>query len=908
MRAGSAFVGRKHEIQRLRDGLEEARSGRGRVFLVTGEPGIGKTRLADEFARDARSRGARVAWGRWLEQGGTPPFWAWIQVIRDQLRQMQPSQVAAAFGSGISDIARLVPDISEFLPGEEMGPTRPHPDHLPALGTSEPGADHFRLFNGMNRFLSNLAAQRPTVIVLDDAHAADVDSLLFTRFIASEIRRARIVLVVTFRETELRFMPRVGEILGQIARDAETLTIRGLREADVEELIESASGQKPSRLVLASLLRVTEGNPLFLTEIIRLLIAEAKVDWTGGTLGAFELPNGVRLAIRRRIDLLPDIAQKLLSLASVFGGEFQIAVLSALAELDPRQTFESLDAALAWGLVTQSPGAIARYRFSHALIGETLYQELSNSARRLLHHRVAEILDASHQARGEVAEGLAEIAKHYMRALPLGSAEKAVDYAARAAAAAKQSLGYDEASSLYQQALDALELSEPTNQHKRCELLLDLGETQYRAGDFAQSRASFRQAATIARELGGAQAFGRAALGMAMKRTDWGVVDPDIIALLEGALELVGDEESTLRAMLMARLAFELFWSNQNERRAVLAQQAVEVARRAGDRFVVMQALYAKYLSQWGVDTPVEDRLTASTELAELAHEYRFSGSEWVLRAKYLRIADLLELGDITNLDSEIESYSRVADEIGLSRFAYVQVARAMRALMEGRFETAEKLTTESFENGLRDAIAQQMRTDLIFMLRREQSDLAPMEPLFTSAAARNPALIFYRCVLALCYIERDARAEAAAEFELLAARDFASVWRGPGWLASMTLLAEVCSFLNDEVRAGLLYQLLLPHSSHLAAAGIHFCFGATAQYLGMLATTMSRFGEAQSHFEAALRKNQQIGARPWIARTACEYASMLLKRNVSGDQSRAIELIEQARDAAHLLGMRRAR
>jgi eukaryotic-like serine/threonine-protein kinase len=903
--ADSGFVGRRQETEELRSAFDKVLAGTGRMFFLTGEPGIGKTRLAEELAHYAAARDARVAWGRWIEEGGAPPFWAWVQIIRSLLPEVARERLLAALGSSANDLARLVPELWERLNKPDDSADKPDPFSLGGLLSNVPDAAHFRLFDAISRFLKTVAAERPLVIILDDAHAADADSLLFLRSFAGDLRRARVMLILTHREIEVKLAARVGQLMGEIGRDAQIISLHGLSEGDVRDLVELRSGQKVNPDTVASLHHATEGNPFFLTEVLRLLIAEGRVDQAAAGIGRFEIPNGIRVAIHRRLQFLSEAAQRTLTLASVMGREFSVTVLSRLARSSHRQVTQRLHEASKWGLIAEAGGAIGRYRFSHDLVTGTLYQELPTSQRQQLHRRVAEILEGLCERPEELEARLAELAHHCIEALPLGPADKAVEYAARAAAQARESLAYAQAAELYELALRALDTSQPLDRKKRCVLLLELGEAQYRAEEFAKSKEAFRQAASIARDLRDAESLGRAMLGVGMKRSDWGVVDQALVAMLEEALAAVSSADSSLRVMLMARLAFELYWSNDRERRTSIARQAVEIARRLDDRYVLMQALYAEYVSGWGPDARLESRLDAASELVKLAHDFRFRGSEWLLRAWYLRIANLLELGDIRTLDAEMQTYAQLADELRLPRFSYAPVAMAMRALMEGRFDAAEKLAQTAFERGLRDAVARQMFVSQIFMVRREQGNLGEMESVFEKTIARIPALTFARCALALCYSERGARAEAKAEFERLASDGFADVPRDPVWLASIAVLAEVCVFVRDASGADALYEMLLPYASRNASIGLNLCFGAVAQYLGMLAAAMSHFAAAESHFEAALAMNRRMGARPWVARTQYEYGLMLATRGEGGDVEQALDRTREALDIATALGMK---
>lgn len=892
--AANPFVGRESELQLLHAGLDSTLSGGGRLFLIAGEPGIGKTRLADQLGAAAAAKGARVIWGRCWEGGGAPAYWPWIQIFRALSTGSEPGSVAGSVMSAMPIRELEDPTIqAESAHGSS--------DLL--IASREPNQDRFRLFDSLNARLLQASQATPLMLVLDDCHAADAASMLLLRFISRNLRSSRILVVATYRETDAQVSPFLPALLAEIAREGQTLTLRGISAEDVGSFVAGVTGKPPKPATMRALLRVTEGNPLFLGELVRLLIAEGRIEQldTRGLTG-FKIPDGVRALILRRMELLSDSARALMSTASTLGREFELALLSRVSGTAAAELEAALEEAIRFALIAEQRDSSGRFRFLHAMIPEALYAEMPRQQRQLLHQRVADAIEQLHV--GDLESRLDELAYHYARALPAGSPEKAYDYAARAAARARKTFAYEEAARLFGLALAAVDAGATPDQERRCELMLARANALYLSGDFEQARQTFEQAAAVAIQVGDAERQAIAALGLGVAPSTPGVANPAVVATLERALAALGEQDSALRATVMARLAEELYWSDQVARRLQLASGAVEMARRTGDRRALVDALYGRHIVLTGPDT-AEERLAIATEIISLIQELGVNDA--ALRARYLRIQDLLELGDIVAVDREIETYTQHALELRQQHLGFSDLLRAMRALMDGRFEEAEQFALRGFEAGQRrhEGFSTQVLVAQLSVVRREQGRLGELVPAIRGFTAQYPGLTFARAGLAFCLCQIDDRAAALGEFEYFASAGFDSTPRNVTWLASLVLLSEVCAYLNDKARAADLYRLLLPYATRNATIDVYVCYASVAHYLGMLAVTMGDLEAAERHFEAALEFNHKMAARPWIAYTRCQYASMLLARDAPGDHKRAIEHAGLALATADALSMK---
>ena len=264
--ATDAFVGRNAELAELRTGLEEAISGQGRLFLISGEPGIGKTRLAFELDREARARGALVTWGRCWEAGGAPSYWPWVEVIRKVLRGAEPPS-PSDLGRHASYLAQLVPDLAQHLGAAvEVAPP-----------PSDPHSARFFVFDAVATLLRCAARQRPVVVIIDGFHAADCASLLLLAFLARTLADAGVLLVGAYRDLDASATEDLVEPLAELTRQARRLALRGLTAKDTACLVEFAAGVRPSEKFVADIHEVTEGNPFFIDEVLRLLAAQRMI-------------------------------------------------------------------------------------------------------------------------------------------------------------------------------------------------------------------------------------------------------------------------------------------------------------------------------------------------------------------------------------------------------------------------------------------------------------------------------------------------------------------------------------------------------------------------------------------------------------------------------------------------------
>jgi predicted ATPase len=423
--ADAVFVGRQVELDTLRRSLSHATEGRGRLVMLVGEPGIGKSRTAYELASYAAECSFLVLWGRCSEEPGAPPYWPWVQIIRSYVTDCDAETLMVDMGQGAADIVDVVPEIGERLTSLQASAT-----------LADPAAARFRLFDAIARFFKNVARRRPLLLVLDDLHWADAPSLRLLQFVGPELEAARCVLLGTYRDIELSRKHPLSDTLGMLTRlhMFERVQLTGLGRDDVARLMESAAGTAPPASLVSAVQAEAEGNPFFLKEIVAYLVQEKVLqpgtseasDRLGRARGlAVRIPEGVKEVIGKRLNRLSAPCNQMLTVASVVGRQFDFDILVRLLdEQSEDRVLTLLEEALAVRVIDElPPPAVGRYQFSHALIRETLYEELITMRRARLHRRVGEIIEGLHKT--DLNSYIPQLAHHFCEAAQAGSADKA---------------------------------------------------------------------------------------------------------------------------------------------------------------------------------------------------------------------------------------------------------------------------------------------------------------------------------------------------------------------------------------------------------------------------------------------------------------------------------------------------
>jgi DNA-binding SARP family transcriptional activator/tetratricopeptide (TPR) repeat protein len=887
--AGVPFVGRETELTRLRERWTRVCGGSCAALVIGGEAGIGKTRLAGELARAVHEQGALVLYGR-CDEGLAVPYQPFVEALRPYARAVGLDHLRAELGHLAPELGRLLPELAGL--GE---PVR-----------ADPESERFALFDAVAALVEAMTREQRALLIVDDLHWAAKPTLLLLRHLIRCERPLGALVLCICRDTELDPSQPLAQMLADVHRDdsAQHLSLRGLDESAIAVLLEATVGhpldERASQLVRA-LGAQTSGNPFFIRELLAHLAESETLAHASGrsspavTGGRLEAPEGLRQVIGQRVARLSAPAGRALSAAAVAGPTFSFVLLERVLHCD---ILDALDEAVAAALLTDV--GHGDYAFAHALVRQTIYGQLGSLRRTRLHRQLGEALEAGGDAHAHVEA----LAHHFACAAADGQGDKAATYALAAGRSATARLGHEEAVAHYERGLDALALTGHPHDQRSCELLLALGEGRWNTGELSGARQAYQQASQLAEQLGDVTTLARAALGFCgpLRFEAATAVTEPVTELLERALAGLGDGDSALRAQLTGRLAV---YAQAAHRRPVLAREALEMARRVGDKATLADVLAS---SLWVTRGPgaLDESLARATELARVADEV--GDSRLRARAHGRLLDHLLELGDIDGVQRELAALQRLAETRQDRYIRWVlTVLQANHAHLQGRLEHFETLAQRGLEHrfeGHDDAAAQTFRTQMV-LLRREQGRLDELVETVEEIAAHYPQLPGWRCGVANIYAQLGRTEQARQELEALAGADFEDLPRDAVWFLSMWLLSEVAVFLRDRPRALLLYDLLLPYADRCMTTSALLCYGSAARPLGMLATVLSRFEDAGRHFEQAIAMNAQIRSPLWVAHTRHDYAHMLLAREQPGDTGKALELLEQALAAAQELGLK---
>lgn len=887
------FVGRVDELVRLDGCLDGALAGRTGLTLISGEPGIGKTRLAAELAERAAARGFAVHWGRCWEDAGAPAYWLWIQILR--------ASHADTSHLGDPAVAVLYPSLAGLLPELEMtghdAAAGGRDTLLPSPLESE--RSRFRLFEAVSRYLRHMASLRPVLLVLDDIHSADLPSLLLLQFLARTHTPAPLVIVATQREAEVRLDPRRADIFAILERRAERITLRGWQNAEVARFLEHVLGAHPGDGVVTTITNATAGNPLFVDGFAQQLRRHSDGD---SVVLPTILPDSIRTTIHQRLAPLPPPCRDVLAIAAVGGQHVDARMLARVAEMPLALVLGHLDAARRLDLVSAPDLTSDTYAFAHPLIRQTVYSDVPPADRMDLHRRWASTLEERYADRLDVHAG--EIAHHFFEAATEEDLARAIDYAERAAARSASSCAYEQSAQLYERALTAL----AGDERRRCELLVALAESCLRAGQTMRAREVSATAAHLARQLGAAALHARAALFFGGVVIGVGIPDPELLQLLDDSLSMLGENDDELRAIVSARLAVRLHLPSDGARRVALSQQALEFARRVGSPEALAYALDAQHMARWE-STDIDGQLAIADELIRAA---RACGNrELVLHGIHLRIADHLEAGAIDAADREIAHYESLTDEVRQTHYTFRACAlRAMRAMMQGEFERAERLAAEAenFANQAQSPLSIAFSAAFALAFDRVRGRLGTAETIARPLVEALPTIAGIRLGLAALYADLGRRDEAAAYFASSATVDFADVPRDNNWLLTMSLAAELCAYLGDVPLAAKLFPRLEPFVDRQAVGASGWTtLGSMARPLGLLARTLGRREQAIELLERALASHRRMRAHAFVVHAQLDLAETVGSDPHDADERRRVEELANAALAqARALGMDR--
>ncbi len=852
----SLFAGRRHEREALIRALREVTDRTPRAAFVTGEAGIGKTRLVSEFAQKAHEQGALVLAGR-CDDGLSLPYQPFVEALEHAIEHAPGGLLERHIAIYGPSIARLVPELSRHAAEETL------------IGGEASESERYVLFRAIEGLLAALCETGPVMVVLEDLHWADQPTLTLLRRLLTAPRSWALMLLCTGRVKGLSEEHPLRELLADAHREPHMLRLDllGLSNADVLEMLQGMGDKGPviADLKLAETLEAnTNGNPFFISELVRSLAESGALATEGGLMQLRDdveltayLPASISETLAQRLRRLNEDVRRYLDAAAVVGEEFEVDLVSEVAGV--RSATDTLATAIDHGLVAEIPGRPNRLRFAHSLMQRYLYRELGQVRQSQLHRRVALALER----RGHPDDTAAELATHWIQAVD-PELETALEYSILAGDEALTMLAPDEARRWYENALHLLARGSPARDADRCDLLIKRGEAEHQAGD-RRFRETLLEAAELAQRIGDDGALVKAALANTRgMQSETGVVDEPRIATLDRALDIVGTRDSPERARLLAMQAAELMYSREWERRVRLSDEALQIARRLQDPDALSTVLNMRFVTLLSPESLAErrDNTVEAIGVAERLADplIRFYAYHW--RA-YVCIED----GDILAARAWAAREREIAERFRQPTTVWLTRAdEANLAIIAGDLDLADDRARAAFEVGRLsepDALAcyAAQQTSIAF----ERGTLGEFVQLLEQAVRDNPGVPGFRASLALALTEVSRHEQARELLEQALASRFRDLPYDVTWLAVVCIYARVASQLAHQSAAELLYRMLEPWSGQIAfpAFGVWW---PVDLHLCSLASVTGNTALAERHLLEASRTAIRAGAPRWEA------------------------------------------
>ena len=893
---GVHVIGREPELSVLAEVAKRVAASDGReVVLVSGDAGQGKTTLVAQAARFAFDGGACVLFGHCEEDLATP-YQLFAEAFGHYFVHADEERLRGLVDAHGSEWARLVPALGERMP--DMPPSK----------ATDPDSERYLLFAAAVGLLTAVSRHDPIVLVLDDLQWADSGSLALLRHLTAAERVMRVLVLGTFRDSELPQSPELRETLGTLWRHegVSRIELGGLDSSGVGSLLEAVSRQRLDAFGLGlaeAVHRETDGNPFFVTEMLRHLRDTGAIHqnaagrWVAsGTIDRSALPESVREVIGGRVVRLGPDADRVLSTAAVIGRDFDLDVLERATRVPVDALLDILEAATTASLVQEVDDVPGRYNFGHALFQHTLYENLGPTRRARTHEVVALALEDF--CGDEPGTRVGELARHWINATPPANLPRAIRYSHEAAAGALRSLAPDDALRHYTKSLELLQTVSDPDPVLVLDLAIGLGTAQRQTGD-PSFRATLLDAAAQAANLGDVDRLVAAVL--ANDRGFYSAVgstDLEKVETLERALELLPVSHPD-RALVLATLCSELTHGSPLERRRALAEEAIAIAESSGDDAVVARVLNHLHVP---LQVPALLDLTEARATEGLVRAERTGDPVLLFWAAWWRLEAAARAGDIDEMDRCLAIHGAMAQRLNQPVFAWGHTfVRSLRAQIAGDTDLAEQYATEALQIGTDGgqpdaATIFGAQLNIVCGQRGTQSELAPLIEKMASETPDIPRT-FFISILAKAHVEggrTDRAAELLAEF---AAAGF-ELPLDQLWLTGMVDFAEAAIECRDPVYAGPLLAQLEPWAAQLPATGAS-ALGPVSHYLGGLATVLGHFSEADAYFARAAAMSQRMGAKFFAARTDLLWARMLMQRSAPGDAALARARLTSARDVA---------
>ncbi len=872
------IVGREHELALLHGALAEAAAGHGSIAVVVGEPGIGKSRLAEAAVERARADGFATVWARCPESRSTPPFWTLTQIsqqLSDQLPTWTVDGVELPAPAGPSDA------------GTGTGPD--------TTSTARTGFELYRA-----SLTQVLAVDHPILVVVDDLQWADPDSLRLLEHIAADLGTTRLLLVVTMRPLDAEASDALVDCLAEIARlpASRYLEVSGLRAEEVVDWLTARGDVRAPDEVAAVVHERTAGNPLFVKELTELLASEGRLDDAVAVADAQAIPPGVRFVVRRRVSRLPRSSQQLLSTAAVLGSPFRLDTLAAVVETTAASVLADLAPALDEGLLVESRGELA---FSHALVGDALASEINAARRAAIHAGAAQALAAA--AGPTLGTDAAVVAHHAMEGMLAGSGDLAVEASRRAAELAESRLAHEDAADHWGNAATALARTRPGDTAARIDAMISEGAALVRADRTEAAKEPILGAIEAADAIGLVDAMVRAASLVnhthVWTNEGYGMVDPRMVEAIERALAALGDGDLARRAVLLGALASELVFAEPARHQAA-CDEAERVARASGDPVVLAGILNIAMLPNR--PALLDERRRSADEMVALATAHPLP-AELVYAAHYHVAEAHLEVGDLAGVTAEMAIGRSVLEEIPRSHLHAQQMwAEAGMAVAAGRHDEAQLLVNRAHELHRRGRFYD---TDTILLtgiaaIAIDHGGLEDLVPFALSTVGETTyervaceAIAFAMLEVGRADLARSLTAPYGPDAEFV--DDYTTL---VGFCAALHVRVE----LDDPEGAAAVAARLEPYADRWTSPGMSpLSMGPTALALARQRAAAGEADEAERLFAAAVAMTEANGAVGWRARSLVHQATFLADQ---GDAAAARQARAEARALAERIGL----
>ncbi len=883
------FVGREAERAELRRLLDQVAKGQGSLVMIGGEPGVGKTRLAEEMALEARQRGLLTLTGHCYEMEGAPPYIPFVEVVEASARVVPPEALRTALGDSAPEVAKLMPELRRLFPD------------IPASPELPPEQERRYLFNGMRDFLARGSRVQPMFLVLDDLHWADDSTLLLLHHIAQQLHEMPMVILGTYRDVELDVDRPLARALDELLRQrlAHDLALKRLPEAEVEAMLRGLSGQEPPKPLIDAVYNETEGNPFFVEEVYHHLAEERKLFDAKGRwrldleVSELDVPRGVRLVIGRRLQHVSEDCRRVLTTAGVIGRAFSFELLEALGEVDTEALLDAVDEAERARLITSThDGPEARFRFAHELIRQTLVSGLSMPRRQRMHLRVAEAMERVYSS--ALDEHAAGLAHHLYQAGTAADPQKTARYLTLAGEQAFAAAAFEDALRHYE---SALSLQSAEDRRGRADLMFKRGLARRSLGLWEEALADWRQALDIYEELAEAEAVGRVSSEIT-EQLVWGARHLEALEISRRGLVALGDHVSAHRCRLLASAGLTLSMAGSYAAGDGMLGQALEMAEQLGDRRLLGRVLEYKAMHNLAYS---QFRGAADAGLAG-ADLLRSAGDRWGL-----------------------------ADALWVTRWALVFLGR-----LDEVAEIGEELEPLAARLGHLGALCMARRSrgerDLMVMGHLDKLEEVARADLELCRSADMPWTSHSYTWLGLAQFWSGRWQEALESFEEADKLESPGVWAGANWplvflarayagdrdaavailqgrsgdlprpgqanaMGAWTILVEEVeglAVLGERDQAAKLYPLVV---ELINTGGIlrWWAHGLLDTVAGMAATAGRQWEAAEAHYETALRQAHELPHKIEQPEVRRWYARMLIDRDGPGDRDKARELLTEA-------------